>query len=176
MESMVVISASPTTLTGVTQERRGCPSICTVQAPQAATPQPNLVPVRLSSSLITQSSGVSESASISRDSPFILIVSAIFKSSEGYAGWHAHVWCNLGSWIRDQAESRKIQQEKFRREFNACEVDYTRPSYRIIQASHAVSKLTCPHRLIVIATRVLTSLPDRITLLRKRFSSLQLIL
>jgi hypothetical protein len=32
--------------TGVTQERIGWPSRCTVQAPHRATPQPNLVPVR----------------------------------------------------------------------------------------------------------------------------------
>ena len=47
---MVVISASSTISTGVTQLRVAMPSTWTVQAPQAATPQPNFVPVRLSSS------------------------------------------------------------------------------------------------------------------------------
>ena len=45
--------------TGTTQERAASPSTCTVQAPQAATPQPNLVPVRPSSSRSTQSNGFS---------------------------------------------------------------------------------------------------------------------
>ena len=38
----------PATLaSGITQERTAAPSTCTAQAPQAAMPQPNLVPVRL---------------------------------------------------------------------------------------------------------------------------------
>ena len=49
--------------TGNEQERTALPFKCTVHAPQAATPQPNLVPVSLSSSRITQSSGVSSGAS-----------------------------------------------------------------------------------------------------------------
>ena len=48
---------------GVTHERAGCPSTCTVQAPHWATPQPNLVPVRPMSSRITHRSGVCSSAS-----------------------------------------------------------------------------------------------------------------
>ena len=49
--------------TGVMQERVGRPSTCTVQAPHMPMPQPNLVPVRPTSSRITHSSGVSSSAS-----------------------------------------------------------------------------------------------------------------
>src|SRR6267142_338053 len=43
--SMVVIFFPATAATGVTQERIGCPSRCTVQAPHNAIPQPNFVPV-----------------------------------------------------------------------------------------------------------------------------------
>ena len=45
MASMVVICLRATVLTGVAQERVGRPSRWTVQAPHAAMPQPNLVPV-----------------------------------------------------------------------------------------------------------------------------------
>src|ERR1700722_12875542 len=44
---------------GVTQLRIASPSTCTVQAPQSAIPHPNLVPVMLSASRRTQSSGMS---------------------------------------------------------------------------------------------------------------------
>ena len=58
----MVVTDSPSTIeTGVMQERIGLPSTCTVQAPQAATPQPNLVPVSLRCSRSTHSSGVSPS-------------------------------------------------------------------------------------------------------------------
>jgi hypothetical protein len=60
---MVVIFRSPTEETGVTQERIGSPSRCTVQAPHWAMPHPNLVPVRPSPSRRAQSSGVSGSTS-----------------------------------------------------------------------------------------------------------------
>ena len=49
--------------TGVTQERTACPSTMTVQAPQAAMPQPNLVPVSAASSRSAHSSGFSGGAS-----------------------------------------------------------------------------------------------------------------
>ena len=44
---MVVIRRPATADTGVTHERIGCPSRCTVQAPHRAMPQPNLVPLSL---------------------------------------------------------------------------------------------------------------------------------
>jgi hypothetical protein len=56
---MVITFFPITDFTLVTQERAACPSICTVQAPQIATPHPYLVPVRPISSQITQSSGIS---------------------------------------------------------------------------------------------------------------------
>src|SRR5215469_4200895 len=67
---MVVICAPATEPTGTTQLRVAFPFTCTVQAPQAATPQPNFVPVRFSSSRITQSSGAFGSTSRSWTTPF----------------------------------------------------------------------------------------------------------
>ena len=68
--SMVVIFCPGSTLdTGRTQQRVGTPSMCTVQAPHWATPQPYLVPVRPSCSRSTHSSGVSGSASCVRTWP-----------------------------------------------------------------------------------------------------------
>src|SRR2546426_12364344 len=56
----MVVTVLPTTAaTGVTQERIGRPSRCTVQAPHSATPQPNLVPVSPMTSRSTQSRGMS---------------------------------------------------------------------------------------------------------------------
>src|SRR5580692_3356209 len=57
--SMVVIFAAATALSEVMQDLVARPSTCTVQAPQKPIPQPNLVPVRPSSSRITQSNGAS---------------------------------------------------------------------------------------------------------------------
>ena len=48
-----------------TQERTATPSMCTVQAPHCAMPQPYLVPVRPTCSRITHSSGVLGSTSTS---------------------------------------------------------------------------------------------------------------
>src|SRR5690349_2559890 len=59
---MVVIFLPAAADSGVWQERTGWPSRCTVQAPHSAMPQPNLVPVRPTSSRITHNSGVSASA------------------------------------------------------------------------------------------------------------------
>ena len=50
--------ACPTAETGVTQDRVGVPSRWTVQAPQSACPQPNLVPVSPMMSRSTQSRGI----------------------------------------------------------------------------------------------------------------------
>src|SRR2546426_24866 len=48
---------------GVTHERVGVPSRCTVHAPQSAMPHPNFVPVSPSSSRSTHSSAVSAGTS-----------------------------------------------------------------------------------------------------------------
>src|SRR5690606_42073759 len=66
---------------GVLQERMGLPLTCTVQAPQSAMPQPNLVPVSFSSSRSTQSNGVSGSTSSNnRSCPLIIIFIAVASS------------------------------------------------------------------------------------------------
>jgi hypothetical protein len=67
---MVVTSRPAALETGVMQERTAAPSRCTVQAPQAPTPQPNFVPVSWKVSRRTQSSGVSGSMSTMRARPF----------------------------------------------------------------------------------------------------------
>ena len=69
---MVVTLAPATALTGVIQDRVARPSTCTVQAPHMPIPQPNLVPVRPSSSRITQSNGAS-SGTAHRNRPAIEI-------------------------------------------------------------------------------------------------------
>src|SRR3569833_3788826 len=82
MPSIVVISLSPTPDTGIEQDRNGLPSICTVQAPHWAMPQPNLVPVNCRLSRNTQSSGVSGSTSTEWDLPFTLIEKAAIDPSK----------------------------------------------------------------------------------------------
>ena len=52
------------------QERTASPLMCTVQAPHIAMPQPNLVPVMLSVSRRTHSSGISGTASTVCGFPF----------------------------------------------------------------------------------------------------------
>ena len=63
---MVVIFLPMASPSCTLQERTGAPSICTVQAPHCAMPQPYFVPVRPRFSRGTQSSGVSASASTSK--------------------------------------------------------------------------------------------------------------
>src|ERR1700722_17014414 len=55
---MVVIFFPATDETGVMQERVASPSICTVQAPHRAIPQPNFVPVMPRVSRRTHNSGI----------------------------------------------------------------------------------------------------------------------
>jgi hypothetical protein len=52
------------------QERTASPFICTVQAPQSETPQPNFVPVKPSSSRKNHMSGIDGSPSNARSCPF----------------------------------------------------------------------------------------------------------
>ena len=58
---VTILSVALTLPTGIEQERRTSPLMCTEQAPHCATPQPYLVPVRPTCSRITHSSGVSAS-------------------------------------------------------------------------------------------------------------------
>src|SRR5258708_16475892 len=55
---MVVIFLPSAAATGITQERTAAPSMCTVQAPHCAMPQPYLVPVRPTCSRIAHNRGV----------------------------------------------------------------------------------------------------------------------
>ena len=61
-----------TALSGTWQERVATPSMCTVQEPHWAMPQPYLVPVMPSVSRSTQSSGVRGSALAWSDLPLTL--------------------------------------------------------------------------------------------------------
>src|SRR6266478_7553198 len=55
--------------TGNTQERTASPSICTVQAPHCAIPQPNFVPVSPKTSRSTHSKGMSAGTSTDFETP-----------------------------------------------------------------------------------------------------------
>ena len=77
---MVVIGIPSAAETGRVQVRTARPSRCTVQAPQAAMPHPNLVPVNPSVSRSTHSSGVSGSTSTVRVCPFTVSAIAIPSS------------------------------------------------------------------------------------------------
>ena len=76
------------------------PSTCTVQAPQAATPQPNLVPVSPSVSRSAQRSGVSGSRSSAWTLPLTVTVMAIgwLLRSGTYRPASAPRWRRAGSW------------------------------------------------------------------------------
>src|SRR5215472_10227091 len=71
---MVVIACPAAAPTGITQDRLGLPSKCTVQAPQSAAPQPNFVPFMPSKSRRTHSSGMSGGASTVWGLPLIFKV------------------------------------------------------------------------------------------------------
>src|SRR5262249_48869714 len=73
--SIVVIAWPTAAPAGITHDRRGMPSRCTVQAPHKATPQPNFVPFMPIRSRRTQRSGISGSASTLCDLPLIFSVS-----------------------------------------------------------------------------------------------------
>src|SRR5215467_8204953 len=75
---MVVIDLPSTSDTGMAQERVALPSMCTVQAPQDAMPQPNLVPVSLRCSRRTHSSGVLPSTFTSLRWPFTVNAAMTF--------------------------------------------------------------------------------------------------
>src|SRR6266851_267236 len=69
---MVVIALPTAAATGMTQDRRGAPSTCTVQAPHRAIPQPNFVPVKPTRSRKTQSSGMFGEPFTSRATPLMV--------------------------------------------------------------------------------------------------------
>src|SRR5262249_9658215 len=85
MPSIVVTGRLPTAPTDRRHERTGLPSICTVQVPHCAMPQPYLVPVMPSTSRNTQSSGVPPSTSTSCLVPLTLIEKVMTFSRQGRA-------------------------------------------------------------------------------------------
>src|SRR5437016_2550428 len=72
--SMVVIFLPAAAATGVTHERVGWPSSCTVQAPHSAMPQPNFVPVRPTTSRSTHRIGMSDGTSTVTSRPLMFRV------------------------------------------------------------------------------------------------------
>src|SRR5262245_37125650 len=90
MASMVTIFLPAAAETGVLHERMGWPSMCTVQAPHSAMPQPNLVPVIPRVSRMTHSSGVSGSTSTLWAWP---LTSRLIMGSSHVAGlkWRHHM-------------------------------------------------------------------------------------
>src|ERR1700739_1835291 len=75
--SIVVTSLPATFDTCVWHENARLPLTCTTQAPHSPAPQPNLVPVSLSSSRITHNSGVTAGASTLTAEPFTVNWKAI---------------------------------------------------------------------------------------------------
>jgi hypothetical protein len=84
MASMVTIRFPTAEETGVTQDRVGCPSTWMVQAPHRPMPQPNLVPVMLSTSRSVHSNGMSSGISRSRGFPFTLSVTMSVPPVRGF--------------------------------------------------------------------------------------------
>src|SRR6476619_7464511 len=74
MASMVVTRFPTAAETGVMQDRVGRPSIWIVHAPQRPWPQPNFVPVMVSTSRSVHSKGISSGTSRLRAFPFTLSV------------------------------------------------------------------------------------------------------
>src|SRR5258708_32870278 len=83
---MGVIGLATAVATGVTQDRRGAPSTCTVHAPHRAIPKPNFVPVRPTSPGKTQSRGMSGEAFPWRATPLMVsFMDAILAQEEANA-------------------------------------------------------------------------------------------
>src|SRR3984893_13285041 len=81
---MVVIFLPATFDIGVTQERAAAPSLCTVQAPHSAMPQPNFVPVMFRVSRNTHSSGISGVTSTVCGLPFSTKLMAMIPPMQKY--------------------------------------------------------------------------------------------
>src|SRR5229473_1627296 len=99
---MVVTALPPTSETRIWHEKARLSSIWTMQAPQRPVPQPNLVPVSLSSSRITHNSGMSEGASECAALPLTL------KSSHGFLHLiQYHVGSDVSEGTRSSAPGRR---------------------------------------------------------------------
>src|SRR2546427_7743519 len=80
--SMVVIFFPAAAATGVTHERIGCPSRCTVHAPHSAIPQPNFVPVKPTTSRSAHRMGMSVGTSTVWSLPLMLRVIMVVHPSQ----------------------------------------------------------------------------------------------
>src|SRR5262249_20161537 len=96
---MVTMFFPATSDIGMLQERIASPLRCTVQAPQSATPQPNFVPVKPSSSRKYHMSGIDGSPSNVRSCP-LTVTLTIRPSAGGSFSSRA-----AASQLRDVAES-----------------------------------------------------------------------
>src|SRR5436309_13323162 len=75
---MVVMLFPATSRMAVEHERMASPLRCTVHAPHSPAPQPNLAPVKSSSSRRYHKSGISGSPSNERSRPFTLTLIMIY--------------------------------------------------------------------------------------------------
>src|SRR4051812_7772754 len=87
---VTIMSVGLTSPTAIEQERCSSSLMCTEQAPHCATPQPYLVPVRPTCSLITQSSGVSASTVTSLTVPLMLSFATGFLRFTAGSTTHAY--------------------------------------------------------------------------------------
>src|SRR6516225_3054445 len=112
MPSIVVTARCPIVSTGKTQDRTGAPSRCTVHAPHRAIPQPNLVPVKPSTSRNTHSSGVSPSTSTEWIAPFTLSCSDM--GTPLASGWFpaAVFWAVLLAAVSSEAPESPTARSK----------------------------------------------------------------
>jgi hypothetical protein len=88
----MVVTAPATSPTDVMQERTAAPSICTVQAPHCATPQPYFVPVRPITSRITHSRGISAGTSTAYA---VLLTVSLIALERDLPEWCATGWSGL---------------------------------------------------------------------------------
>src|SRR3954452_20146931 len=82
---VVIFLPLETALSGTWQERVATPSMCTVQAPHWAMPQPYFVPVRPKVSRSTHNSGVRGSAFAWTDFPWTLRTAMAVSQEERFA-------------------------------------------------------------------------------------------
>src|SRR6476469_10080028 len=95
--------------TWVWQENARLPSMCTMHAPHSPAPQPNLVPVSLSSSLMIHKRGVVGGAADEAGFPFIV------KSVDMFAS-PAELLCKRLHHMAQKSMSRRAR--KYRREIH----------------------------------------------------------
>src|SRR5689334_2098050 len=107
---MVVIDFPETIRTGTEHDRIGCASKCTVHAPHAAMPQPNLLPVSPRVSRSTHRSGISGSTSTLATRPFTIKEIAMAPSLVEGASLHFKG--------NEKTPSRSIHQ--YTRSINPC--------------------------------------------------------